>query len=81
LSESIAEPSDLRPIRKRRAGAPLIQTRELPGMDGHPALELLEGYPEGEPVGPPLLFVNGAFAGSWIWREVFLPTSFSGAAM
>lgn len=50
-----------------------IRSRMLPGSADAPALEILEGLPEGRPVGPSLLFVHGAFGGAWNWNEVFLP--------
>lgn len=36
-------------------------------------LEIIESDPPGEPVGPPVLFVHGAFTGAWCWSEFFLP--------
>ncbi len=38
-----------------------------------PRLELIERRPRGTPLGPPVLFVHGAFAGAWAWDEYFLP--------
>jgi pimeloyl-ACP methyl ester carboxylesterase len=45
----------------------------LPGEPGAPALELIEAEPDADSHGAPILFVHGAFAGAWMWREVFMP--------
>ena len=56
-----------------------LRTRMLPGRPGKPALEFVEAEPAGGPqpaggrTGAPILFVHGAFAGAWMWREVFMP--------
>ena len=39
------------------------------GRSPYSGLELLEARPEGEPVGPPILFVHGASHGAWCWRD------------
>jgi pimeloyl-ACP methyl ester carboxylesterase len=48
-----------------------IRARMLTG--GGPALEFLEAEPESTASGPPILFLHGAFAGAWMWREIFMP--------
>ena len=45
----------------------------LPGEPGLPGLEFVEAEPDFAPTGAPVLFVHGAFAGAWMWREVFMP--------
>jgi pimeloyl-ACP methyl ester carboxylesterase len=40
---------------------------------GGPPLEFLEAEPEAAAAGPPILFLHGAFAGAWMWREIFMP--------
>ena len=53
--------------------APRLTTRMLPGEPGLPALQLIEAEPDFARTGAPILFVHGAFAGAWMWREVFMP--------
>jgi pimeloyl-ACP methyl ester carboxylesterase len=50
-----------------------FQDRLIPGRDGAPTLELVEAEPEGSRTGAPILFIHGAFAGAWMWREKFMP--------
>jgi pimeloyl-ACP methyl ester carboxylesterase len=50
-----------------------LRTRMLAGRPGAPALELVEAEPAGGRTGAPILFVHGAFAGAWMWRELFMP--------
>ena len=50
-----------------------VKHRMLAGAGGEPDLEFLEGRPDGEVKGPPLLFIHGGFGGAWMWNEVFLP--------
>ncbi|HEX8166051.1 MAG TPA: alpha/beta fold hydrolase [Beijerinckiaceae bacterium] len=61
----------------RRGGEPVedhrLKSRMLPGRDGAPALEFVEAEPLGGRTGAPILFVHGAFAGAWMWREIFMP--------
>jgi pimeloyl-ACP methyl ester carboxylesterase len=52
---------------------PGLGLRRLPAGPEGPALELIEGRPNGPETGPPLLFVHGAFGGAWTWSEVVLP--------
>ena len=52
---------------------PRLTTRMLPGEPGAPALEVIEAEPDADSRGAPVLFVHGAFAGAWMWREVFMP--------
>ena len=60
--------------RSDEAGAgPRVRIRMLPGEPGLPALEFVEAEPDFAPTGAPVLFVHGAFAGEWMWREVFMP--------
>ena len=60
--------------RSDEAGAaPRVKIRMLPGEPGAPALEFVEAEPDFAPTGAPVLFVHGAFAGAWLWREVFMP--------
>src|SRR3954471_624099 len=57
--------------RSDEAGAaPRVKARMLPGA---PGLEFVEAEPDFAPPGAPVLFVHGAFAGAWMWREVFMP--------
>ena len=57
--------------RSDEAGAaPRVKARMLPGA---PGLEFVEAEPDFAPTGAPVLFVHGAFAGAWMWREVFMP--------
>src|SRR3954447_2530482 len=57
--------------RSDEAGAaPRVKARMLPGA---PGLEFIEAVPDFAPTGAPVLFVHGAFAGAWMWREVFMP--------
>lgn len=50
-----------------------LRTRMLSGRPGRPALEFVGAEPAGGRTGAPILFVHGAFAGAWMWREVFMP--------
>jgi pimeloyl-ACP methyl ester carboxylesterase len=50
-----------------------IVARTIAGLDGAPALEVLDAMPEGEARGAPLLLVHGAFGGAWMWREIVMP--------
>lgn len=60
--------------RSDEAGAaPRVRIRMLPGEPGAPGLEFIEAVPDFAPTGAPVLFVHGAFAGAWMWREVFMP--------
>ena len=60
--------------RSDEAGAaPRVRIRMLPGEPGAPGLEFVEAEPDFAPTGAPVLFVHGAFAGAWMWREVFMP--------
>lgn len=60
-------------------GAPARPGRLIEGPIGAPALEWIEAGPSGPgssgapSSGAPLLFLHGAFAGAWMWDEVFLP--------
>jgi pimeloyl-ACP methyl ester carboxylesterase len=55
------------------SGGHRLRMRMLPGRPGAPALELVEAEPAGGRAGAPILFVHGAFAGAWMWREIFMP--------
>jgi pimeloyl-ACP methyl ester carboxylesterase len=50
-----------------------FRERMIPGRNGAPALELVEAEPAGPRTGAPVLFIHGAFAGAWMWREIFMP--------
>lgn len=45
------------------------RTELVAGRSPYSGLELIEARPEGEPAGPPILFVHGAAHGAWAWRE------------
>lgn len=60
--------------RSDEAGAaPRVKIRMLPGEPGAPGLEFVKAEPDFARTGAPVLFVHGAFAGAWMWREVFMP--------
>jgi pimeloyl-ACP methyl ester carboxylesterase len=40
---------------------------------GAPALQMIGAEPTGPRTGAPVLFLHGAFAGAWMWREIFMP--------
>ena len=61
----------LRSVESRAPGHRL--SARMLATPHRPALEFVEGRPEGEPTGAPLLFLHGAFSGAWTWREIFLP--------
>ena len=52
--------------------SPRLGARMLARPDA-PALEFIEAEPPTGRAGAPILFVHGAFAGAWMWREVFMP--------
>jgi pimeloyl-ACP methyl ester carboxylesterase len=49
------------------------ETHLLPAQGQGPALEWIEAHPLGAAIGPPILFLHGAFGGAWMWNEVYLP--------
>ncbi|MFD0935228.1 hypothetical protein ACFQ12_08525, partial [Methylobacterium trifolii] len=65
------------PSRYGPDGTRRIAAERLLRDDG-PALEILVARPETLGAGAPVLFVHGALAGAWCWRESYLP-AFAGA--
>ena len=48
-------------------------TSRLVRRAGAPSLEVISAEPEGKSEAPTLLLLHGAFAGAWMWREIFMP--------